>query len=294
MAIFPCDDFNAKAYRSRYSDLAGFDDTQLLNHYRDYGMNENRSATCIANREDFLSLLSAKNSLLEIGVFDKPSLDFLCTPNESKLIHYADWLSRDELIERATAIKNGGGDRNPSEIPEIQWILSQGYDQINHAYDAVVSHHCIEHQPDLIRHFLDVRSILVDGGWYFISLPDKNFCFDHFIPETTIVDLLAAYYLKRKSPQFQSVLEHRVFTSHTYFDGINPYDSYDPGMKKRFEDAFTDYSSSDYVDVHCWQFTPALFKKIVSQLAALGMIPPIDELKVYRAGGEFYAAIAFS
>ena len=294
MAIFPSDDFNAKAYRSRYSDLAGFDDTQLLNHYRDYGMNENRSATCIANREDFLSLLSAKNSLLEIGVFDKPSLDFLCTPNESKLIHYADWLSRDELIERATAIKNGGGDRNPSEIPEIQWILSQGYDQINHAYDAVVSHHCIEHQPDLIRHFLDVRSILVDGGWYFISLPDKNFCFDHFIPETTIVDLLAAYYLKRKSPQFQSVLEHRVFTSHTYFDGINPYDSYDPGMKKRFEDAFTDYSSSDYVDVHCWQFTPALFKKIVSQLAALGMIPPIDELKVYRAGGEFYAAIAFS
>ena len=294
MAIFPSDDFNAKAYRSRYSDLAGFDDTQLLNHYRDHGMNENRSATCIANREDFLSLLSAKNSLLEIGVFDKPSLDFLCTPNESKLIHYADWLSRDELIERATAIKNGGGDRNPSEIPEIQWILSQGYDQINHAYDAVVSHHCIEHQPDLIRHFLDVRSILVDGGWYFISLPDKNFCFDHFIPETTIVDLLAAYYLKRKSPQFQSVLEHRVFTSHTYFDGINPYDSYDPGMKKRFEDAFTDYSSSDYVDVHCWQFTPALFKKIVSQLAALGMIPPIDELKVYRAGGEFYAAIAFS
>ena len=294
MAIFPSDDFNAKAYRSRYSDLAKFDDIRLLEHYRDHGMNENRSATSIATREDFLSLLSSKNSLLEIGAFDTPTLNFLYTSNASKVIHYADWFSRDELIERATVIKNAGGDRNPSEVPEIKWILSQGYSQINCAYDAVVSHHCLEHQPDLIRHFLDVRSILADGGWYFVSLPDKNFCFDHFIPETTIVDLLDAYYSKRKSPQFKSILEHHVFTSHTYFDGINPYDSYDPGMKKRFEDAFSDYSSSNYVDVHCWQFTPTLFKKIVSQLAALGMIPPIDELKVYRAGREFYAAIAFS
>jgi len=37
-----------------------------------------------------------------------------------------------------------------------------------------------------------------------------------------------------------------------------------------------------------------IFQKIVYSLAALGMMPPIDELKVYRAGGEFYAAIAFS
>ena len=58
-------------------------------------------------------------------------------------------------------------------------------------------------------------------------------------------------------------------------------------MKKRFEDAFSDYSSSNYVDVHCWQFTPTLFKKIVSQLAVLGMIPPIDELKFIVLGVSF-------
>ena len=60
MAIFPSDDFNAKAYRSRYSDLAKFDDIRLLEHYRDHGMNENRSATSIATREDFCPYFLAK------------------------------------------------------------------------------------------------------------------------------------------------------------------------------------------------------------------------------------------
>ena len=159
------------------------------------------SAFIRATREDFLSLLAGKNSLLEIGVFDTPTLNFLYTSNASKVIHYADWFSRDELIERATVIKNAGGDRNPSEVPEIKWILSQGYSQINYAYDAVVSHHCLEHQPDLIRHFLDVRSILADGGWYFVSLPDKNFCFDHFIPD--IVIHCATHY--KKSHNFSDI-----------------------------------------------------------------------------------------
>ena len=184
-------------------------------------------------------------------------------------MHYADWLSREELIERARVVKEQGGARDASKIPEIQWVLSSGYGQIDCNYDAVVSHHCVEHQPDLISHFLDVRSVLCDGGWYLLSLPNKNHCFDHFIPETTLVDVLEAYYMKRKKPSFKSVLEHRAFTSETFFDGINPYDSFRPGMKRRFDRAFGEFNNSDYVDVHCWQFTPESFKKNCQSIVRL-------------------------
>ena len=294
MSIFPSDDFNPTIYRNRYFDLAELDDMQLIDHYRDYGINENRVPTCISTREEFLSLLTDQSSVLEIGVFDSPSLDFLRESSEVKVIHYSDWFDRDELIERAITIKNAGGDRDPSKVPELEWVLSRGFDQINHTYDAIVSHHCAEHQPDLIQHLLDVRSILSDGGWYLISLPNKNSCFDHFIPETTIVDLLTAYYLQRRKPSFQSVLEHHLFTSHTHSDGINPYDSRNPNMKLRFEKVLAEYNESEYIDVHCWQFTPISFQRLISQLDSLRLIPSIDELKVYPAGGEFYAAIAFA
>ena len=294
MNIFPLDGFDVAAYRSNYSDLKEFDDAQLLEHYRQHGLKEGRSATAISSREDFLSLLSDKASLLEIGVFDSPTLDFLAEDNHAKTIHYADWLSRDELVERAGVIQAAGGRRNPSNVPDIQWVLSQGYEQIDRSYDAIVSHHCIEHQPDLIRHFINIRSILSEGGWYLFSVPDKECCFDFFIPEATIVDVLAAYYEKREKPPFKSVLEHRVFTSQNFFDGVNLYDSCNPGMKGRFESAFAEYDQSDYVDVHCWQFTPKSFKKLVCQLAAFKLIPPMDELKVYSANGEFYVAVAFT
>ena len=77
MESFPSDSFDSNAYRSNYPDLAALDDVQLIDHYREYGVRENRSSTVISSRKDFLSLLSNKTSLLEIGVFDSPTLDFL-------------------------------------------------------------------------------------------------------------------------------------------------------------------------------------------------------------------------
>ena len=235
-----------------------------------------------------MSLLQGKKNLLEIGVFDNPTLDFIADSEESVVIHYADFLSRDELIARASDVG-----RNPQNVPEIKWILSDGYDQIDVLYDAVVSHHCVEHQPDLIAHLLKITSILSPGGWYFFSVPHKYRCFDFFISESTIVDVITAHYLEYEKPSFKSILEHRVFTSHTYQDGVNPFDSLQPSMRKRIESAFGEFSSNEYVDVHCWQFTPESMRKILSQLAVFDFIPNINELKVYPNFDEFYVAISF-
>ena len=93
---------------------------------------------------------------------------------------------------------------------------------------------------------------------------------------------------------FRSVLEHRVFTSHSFLDGNNPYDCLGLSVKERFEKAYEEFCSHEYVDVHCWQFTPDTLRKILQQLVSFELIPSIDELRIYPAGGEFYVAIVFA
>tara|TARA_B100000405_G_scaffold11283_1_gene9913 strand:+ start:1394 stop:2338 length:945 start_codon:yes stop_codon:yes gene_type:complete len=290
---FPSDQFCLASYRANNPDVASYSDKKLLEHYDQHGKHENRITTSISTREEFLSLLKGRTSLLEIGVFDSPSLDFLVDSEEQPVIHYADYLNKEDLIARAELLKSRGLCRNPCNVPEIKWVLSDGYEQIDATYDAVVSHHCIEHQPDLISHFTDIRSIIFPGGWYLFTVPNKYHCFDHFIPESTIVDVLESYYLKRKSPSFKSILEHRAFISHTYHDGVNPYDSADPSMNIRFQNAFNEFCKSEYVDAHCWQFSPDSFKKILHQLSGFKLIPTISQFRIYTGAFEFYVAIAF-
>ncbi len=274
-------------YAQRNPDLQAFSQDQLLRHWDEFGQREVRIASTVADRDTFLNLLLLKHTFLEIGVFDRPSLEFL--RDETRTIHYADWLSKEELVRRASQLPG----RNPDRVPDIQWILAQGYDQITLKYDAVVSHHCVEHQPDLIRHFINIHSILEPGGCYFFTVPDKRRCFDQFIQETTIVDVLEAYYLERKSPSFKSVLEHRCFINHTYPNGDNPYQCKDPSLKVKFNRVFEEYKSSPYIDVHCWQFTPYSFKELYNQLTSLEFLPPYSELRVYQGTNEFYVSLVF-
>ncbi len=103
-SCFPSDQFSASAYRASSADLESFSDEELVKHYNSYGKKENRVSTSISSKRDFLSLLQGKKNLLEIGVFDNPTLDFIADSEESVVIHYADFLSRDELIARASNV----------------------------------------------------------------------------------------------------------------------------------------------------------------------------------------------
>ncbi len=288
MEFFPSDDFDPWIYRDSNEDLQLFTkEQQLLEHYTSYGKAEGRIYTEIGNRKSFLDLLTGKKVLLEIGPFDRPTLEFL--RSDSTIVDYADWLSKEQLVRRASQID----DRNPTRVPEIKYVLSEGWGQIRVKYDAVVSHHCVEHQPDLVRHFLNIRSIVDEDGWYLFSVPDKRFCFDHFIPESNLVDVLEAFYSRREAPSLKSVLEHRCFTSHSFNDGINPYHSKNPKAREKYEAAVREYASCEYIDVHCWQFTLDSFKALYDQLVRLSYLPEPKDIKGYQGNGEFYVAIAF-
>mgnify|MGYP001423549823 CR=1 FL=1 len=242
------------------------------------------------DRRSFYSSLRQCSHLLEIGCFDNPSLEFLRT--SPRIIHYADFLSKKDLISRAKKIKG----RDPNNVPEIEYVLSKGYGQINIKYDAVVSNHCIEHVPDLISHLKQIHQILKGDGAYLFSVPDKRFCFDHFIPESTILDVLTAYLENRKKPSLKSVLEHYCFTSQDWYFSDDPYEKSNNEQLNKINECLEIYQTNDYVDVHCWQFTPLSFTKIINKLSELQYIERPKTFKIYpsKDKSEFYVCINYS
>jgi SAM-dependent methyltransferase len=280
-------ELDVSIYQRFHKDLLGLSHAQLIKHWESFGLREGRTASKIQDRMSLLSLLQPCQSILEIGVFDSPSLEFL--KGKGKTIHYADWLDKESLIRRAASMAG----RHPEKVPDIRYVLSDGYDQISARYDAIVSHHCVEHQPNLVQHLINVQSKLNPGGFYLFSVPDKRRCFDHFIPESTILDVIEAFYDQRQKPPLKSVFEHRCFTRHDFMASADPYISASPEMRACLDNAFSEFLQNAYVDVHCWQFTPYGFKQLYNQLLSLGIVPSYRDFCIYCAGSEFYVALAF-
>jgi hypothetical protein len=163
----------------------------------------------------------------------------------------------------------------------------------------VVSSHCIEHQPDLIRHLQDVELLLEPNGLAVFLIPDKRYCFDHFLSASSIADVLTAYHRNALVHDIGSVIEHWALTTHNDSarhwrgDHGRPVIE-DAGLEpvRRAMDTF-DRNPNAYVDVHAWQFTPSSFAAIVRQLKELGLVNlEIAELHhTLRDSNEFIAVL---
>jgi SAM-dependent methyltransferase len=283
-------EYNESLYQD-YDDLRSFSSEQLSRHWQNHGLKEGRRASTVRDRESFSRLIAELpiRSALEIGCFDKPSLEQL--RNTEVVVHYADYLAEAELKQRAQHLPG----RDPAMVPPIEYVLSDGYDQIKRKYDLVTSNHCIEHQPDLLSHLLWVANILSPKGLYIASIPDRRKCFDHFLPSSSVIDVLAAFYEKRTKPSFKSVLEHRCFIVDDYGNAEDPLWNFEVGRASRqgFDRAFQEFVSSPYVDVHTFQFTAFTFKNLMKQLAAYAFLPQTTQIMVYNGINEFYIALQF-
>ena len=154
---------------------------------------------------------------------------------------------------------------------------------INEKFNIVLSCHSIEHQIDLIKHLQDISKLLEKDGYYIIIMPDKRYCFDHYISESTIADILDTHYSNRKLHKLKSVIEHRVLTCHN--DSLRHWNKDNGEQKLNIEiikNSINEFINSEknniYIDVHSWQFTPDSFRKNINILNELNYI----DLKIER------------
>jgi hypothetical protein len=288
--------FELDYYRKRYLDLKKKNDDELKSHFFHYGIAEGRAGNRLTNRDDFIALcIDNHKKILEIGPYASPLFKKNSASRIQEITYdYADYLDQDSLIDRAKfenlPYKN---------IPHIKYVLSEiELESINENYEAVISSHCIEHQPDLIRHLIQVEKLLSHKkGRYFLMIPDKRFCFDKPIAESPIASIIEAYENKVKKHSLKSLIEHRALTDHN--DAAKHWSEKSHDQKKidakKIRLAIDEFNEKNnkYIDVHAWQFTPKSFEEIILLLNELKYINLIVEA-IYptrNGGNEFWAIL---
>ena len=215
--------------------------------------------------QDKLNLRFELASTLEIGPLNRPIMS-------GERVKYFDLFETKKLKEKATI-----EGLDPETVPNIDYHDSNGdLSGITEKFDLIISSHVLEHQPDLICHLLAVQRLLVAGGHYAFVIPDHRYCFDAKLPPSRITEIIRANHEKKIKPDLYSVIEHRALTTHNesalHWKGQNIPDLND--FKNRYLRAVSEFETSNgnYIDVHCWQFTPRTFSTIIQGLRELEMI----------------------
>jgi len=257
-------------------------------HYDREGRAQGLVASPLALRENLVAMIADGRSVLEIGPFCNPLL-------KGPAVAYLDVLDAGQLRARAQAIG-----LDPSGCPDhVDYV--GGLEQVRRRFDAVVSSHAIEHQPDLVHHFQQIERILEPDGQFCLIIPDKRYCFDHFLAESTIAQVLQAHREQRRTHSLASIVEHVALTTHNdsqrHWQGDHgeavPADRA-ARLRKAMRDH--DFALGGYVDVHAWYFTPDRFAEIVEGLGALGLIG-LEVAGLYdtaRGRNEFCAVLRLS
>ena len=124
----------------------------------------------------------------------------------------------------------------------------------------VVASHVIEHVPDLVGWLAEVAEVLAVGGVLSLAIPDKRFCFDRRRAETQLADVSVEHLQARQRPSARQVFDfwsglHEIDTAAAWagtLDDDTPLGQDELALQKMSEAG----ASTDYVDVHCWVFTP--------------------------------------
>jgi SAM-dependent methyltransferase len=280
-------EFDPVLYRTRYPDVSKLDDQELEQHYQVTGIPEGRNASTILTRAAFVELIPRESLLLEIGPFANPLV-------RGENVKYFDVFSTEETHRRASALG-----LDPSVCPDITFVSETGdFKAVTTVFEAVLSSHVIEHQPDLIAHLQGAASILGQGGYFYLAIPDKRYCFDHYLAESSIAEVVAAHFRSQQSHDISSVIETRVLTTHNDPQRHWAGDHGEPNYKTKPEiirDAvdFFIASQGKYIDVHAWQFVPESFRDVMQTLFEL-RLSPFELLRIYPTpvgSNEFYAVL---
>lgn len=265
-------EFSGETLRARYVDLQPFDDAVLRTHFDTYGRAEGRVASEASLRENLIGLIDPTSKILEIGPFCQP---VFAGPS----VRYLDVMDAESLKARAIEI---GMDisRAPAEIHYTDGLGAAA----GAGFDIIFSSHNIEHQPDLIGHLNQAAAALSETGLYVMLIPDKRYCFDHFLPETTVAEVVEAHVEGRTVHAPRHVIEHIALTCHNDTlehwkgeHGARPdgTDGRLPGAIARIQEA-----KGGYIDVHAWKLTPTVLREIMGALDRSRLVD-MEPVRIY-------------
>ena len=308
--LFDMGKFNEKEYLSLHLDVAEAVKAGVFKngyeHYVRHGKAEGRAASLADNlsprkkvlspREKAVFHLVNKTGLgLEIG----PSHNPMAPKRAGYKVHILDHATADEL--RAKYQEHG---LNLDNIEEVDFVwkgepLSDLIGQTK-CYDWIIASHVIEHVPDLISFLQQCEALLKPGGVLSLVVPDKRYCFDFFQPPSTTGAVLDAFQEKRTRPSAGQVFNH--FANAASRTNAISWSDDDrggaDGLVHTFENAKQQWNcrieTEDYIDVHCWRFTPESFALMLSDINRLGLVGLGIQAQFPTSGCEFYVSLGLT
>ena len=251
-----------------------------VKHYLTYGKDRGYQCSRGQQLRDIMDrevMAVLPGSILEIGPFINPMI----RSSKVKYFDIADWDGLVETADRLSYIVS------PQPI-NIDYVDASGdLSIVDEQFTMVVSSNVIGVQNDIVRHLQSVAKLLVNGGYYTMLVPDKRFGAEHFLAETTIVDILEDFYQPKKSQTVRSIMENLALQSsvaaeqHWHGDhGELPYT--DPLFLQNIREAIRisheDNVTAPQIDVLRYHFTPQVLAMAIDTLFVLGL----TDLRVHR------------
>ncbi len=207
---------------------------------------------------------------LEIGALDNPTF----TKSEGE-IYFADFFTQKESQDRHKSANSTG--HTVEKIVPVDFVLrgEKLSDVVSVEPDLIMAHHVIEHIPNPIEWFRDIRATCEAGASIFLSVPDRGYTFDYFKPLTDAVDWIRAFEEKADRPTKYQILRHLFYhakvTAADVWSGVTPNDHL---HRLTMRDAISKANilCETYTDVHCWVFTADSFKTIIDDLSGTDLL----------------------
>lgn len=207
------------------------------------------------------------SSILEIGPGASPKLT---GPN----VFYFDVKTEAELRERYN-----GSATIPKAIHFVEKDGNLGI--IDQKFDVIFSSHVIEHTSDLVAHLQQIGTLLNDGGYYFVVVPNRKYTFDHFKANTLLEEVVAVHIDPNGSEAhfLKSFLLEEFRRTHNTpkLHWANDHGSAS-GFQVSFDEVLKKYKNVKGRPVarsgyHRWFFDEDSFRQIIDGVHALGVSP---------------------
>lgn len=140
-------------------------------------------------------------------------------------------------------------------------------------FDYIIASHVIEHIPNTVAWLYELADILKPGGVVSLIIPDKRYTFDFNRRISEPADVIGAYYDQLE--RFSSAMMYD-FASHCLPDLDTKKAWDDPEHIRKLKPRWShkqvneklrhNLDPSDYVDCHCYVYTPASFVEILRAL----------------------------
>jgi predicted SAM-dependent methyltransferase len=293
-------EFNEAAYLAANPDVAVAISNGSFHswreHYEKYGKGEGRILKRLFGRssreEKVFHLLDKKGLGLEIG----PSHNPIAPKIKGFNVHILDHASASDLRR-----KYQGHEINLDNIEEVDFVWhGETFQELigkTGCYDWIIASHVIEHVPNFISYLQQCEALLKPAGILSLVIPDKRYCFDYFSSSSSTGNVLDAYAENRVRPSHGQVFDHIANASKRNNniawgeDGLGGADELVHTFAEAQEHWASSVSTSDYIDVHCWRFTPSSFRLLISDLQSLGLIGLEIKAEFDTTGCEFYVSL---